>query len=428
MLHPFMGIEQWDRVGISVEESVKRLQRIAYIDRQLMRIEAGHMTARPEYEVKGSLARMLWQDAEFYDQNRNRCKQLRKSALAFEKCPDQELALLMNTTLQSGSTLDLLVALFKVVKPAQIAAIHSYMAVAQPIVDEPTLHILKHQLIDREEQMKWGIQALKVLNELASEEARKHAHKWELYLQALLRAAGGIHGEDMKQAIDPEIVLASDPFELPKQSTRDARFQTSVVKMQGMEFEDNDQGRFMQMMLARYFEMSPAEAIAAVHFSSKEAPWTYYHDTARHVWDEVRHCWFGEAALRSKGYDVYSFRNWTGWYDMTVQDFVNDEAYIHLTIAIEKAAMKYPPGKREEWEFCRDIVKDPLMTTFQDFDWADEVVHAGFGQKWIVDAIFEGDSRKAVEAAAATVAKRKIFMKRHEADTPPPESKFAGNY
>ena len=29
MLHPFMGIEHWDRVGLSVEESAKRLQRIA---------------------------------------------------------------------------------------------------------------------------------------------------------------------------------------------------------------------------------------------------------------------------------------------------------------------------------------------------------------------------------------------------------------
>ncbi|WP_426454647.1 hypothetical protein ACP26L_18200 [Paenibacillus sp. S-38] len=428
MLHPFMGIEEWDRAGISVEESSQRLQRIGYVDRQLMRMEAGHMTARPEYEIKGALARMLWQDAEFYNQLRNRCKQLRMGFVAFEKCPDPDLESLMTQALQSENTLALLVALFKVVKPAQIAAIQAYLRLAQPIVDEPTIGLLRHQLLDREEQISWGLQALKVVTEAASEEERLQARKWESYLQALLRAAGGIHGEDPKQAVAMEVVMDSKPFELPRQSTRDQRFQTTMVKLQGMRFEDSDQGRFLQMMLHRYFEMSPAEAIAYVHFASEGKPWAFYHDTARHIWDEARHAWFGEAALRSKGYDVYSFRNWTGWYDMTAQLFVQDEAYTHLTIAIEKAAMKYPPGKREEWEFCRDSVRDPLMTTFQDFDWADEVVHAGFGQRWIIEAVHGGDSRKAAEAAEATVTKRAAFMKQHESGDSPPDHRFAGGY
>lgn len=43
--------------------------------------------------------------------------------------------------------------------------------------------------------------------------------------------------------------------------------------------------------------------------------------------------------------------------------------------------MKYPIGKRGEWEFCRDAVKHPLMTTFQDFDWADEVLHVGIAKR-----------------------------------------------
>lgn len=63
-----------------------------------------------------------------------------------------------------------------------------------------------------------------------------------------------------------------------------------------------------------------------------------------------------------------------------------------------------------EWEFCRDIVKDPLRTTFQDFDWADEVVHAGFGQKWIVDAVYGGDARRAQAAADDTMTKRAAYM------------------
>jgi hypothetical protein len=120
---------------------------------------------------------------------------------------------------------------------------------------------------------------------------------------------------------------------------------------------------------------------------------------------------------------------------MTANLFEHNEAYTHLTIAIEKAAMKYPPGKREEWEFCRDIAKDALMTTFQDFDWADEVVHAGFSQRWIIDHLYQGDVAIAKAAADATMEKRARFMSSHEngensntSNSYRTNSSFAGGY
>ncbi|MBM7565292.1 hypothetical protein [Paenibacillus sacheonensis] len=414
MLRPFMEIERWDVVGMSVEESAKRLRRIAWLDRQLMRIEAGHMTARPEYEIKGALGRLTWQDADHYDQLRSRGKQLRTSPSAFDKCPDNDLAELTEQSLRSPTTLCLLVALFEVVKPAQLEAIGIYLNKAQPLVDEPTRRLLGHQLMDREAQLAWGREAIAHISGLADEAERELAARWRSWLLALLAAAGGPDGSGERKPADASLAVPAEPFALPDKSTRDGRFATSVVKMRGMAFEDDAQGRLLQMMLHRYFEMSPAEAIAYVHFAAEDKPWGFYRDTARHIWDEVRHCWFGEAALRAKGYDVYGFENWTGWYDMTSQLFEGEEAYTHLTIAIEKAGMKYPPGKREEWEFCRDIVQDPLMTTFQDFDWADEVTHAGFGQRWIVDSVFGGDPRQAQAAADATVAKRAAFMARSQ--------------
>ena len=72
------------------------------------------------------------------------------------------------------------------------------------------------------------------------------------------------------------------------------------------------------------------------------------------------------------------------------------EAYTHLTVAIELSAMKYPPGKRQEYEFCRDKAQHTLMALYQDYDWADEVLHSHFGQEWIVKGEHGGD-RRAVE-------------------------------
>ncbi|NQX67663.1 hypothetical protein HQN90_16200 [Paenibacillus alba] len=427
-MHPFMGITDWDRVGLSVEASAKRLQRIAYVDRGLMQIECGQLIARPEYEVKGALARMVWQEANHYDELRSRCKQLRMGSVAFDKCPDSGLKAMIDRTLETGSALTLLVVLFEVIKPAQIRAISSYMEQAQPLVDEPTISLLKRQLPEREEQMAWGTSAIQELSLAAAEEECELAARWKIYVNGLLGAAGGVDGTSPRTEIRAEDKVVTQPFQLPLQSTRDARFVSAVKKHKDQHFTDNEHGRFEQMMFTRFFEMSPAEGVAYVHFTTKGKPWAFYMDTARHLWDEVRHSWFGEAALRKKGYDIYAVPNWTGWYDLTAQHFELDEAYTHLTIAIEKAAMKYPPGKREEWEFCRDIAKDPLMTTFQDFDWADEVVHASFGQKWIIDEIHQGDNRAAKAAAEATVVKRLAYMKAYEEGKQAHGNPFAGGY
>ncbi|MDQ0916114.1 hypothetical protein [Paenibacillus sp. V4I5] len=402
MMKPFMEIEDWDRIGLSVAESAKRLQRIAYIDRQLMRIQAGHMIARPEYEIKGALGRMVWEDASHYDQFRNRCKQMRMSTVAFDKCPDPFLERTMIKLLDSGNTLTLLTAMFEVIKPAQIEAIQDYLSLAQPIADYPTIHMLRHQLMDRENQVQWGLEAIRAISEQTNEEERTQAENWKACMKDYLLAAGGVNGLGERKELDPTLEVASTSFELPESSTRDSRFKKTVAKFTDVTFEDSDAGRFKRMMFTRFNEMTPAEAVACVHFASEGKPWLFYYDTARHLWDEIRHSWFGEAALRIHGFNIYESANWTGWYDMTQNLFSIEEAYTHLTIAIEKSAMKYPPGKREEWEFCRDVVKDSLMTTFQDFDWADEVVHAGFGQKWVIDHQYNGDSTQAQQAADLT--------------------------
>ncbi|MBW7462436.1 hypothetical protein K0U00_51140, partial [Paenibacillus sepulcri] len=89
------------------------------------------------------------------------------STSAFDKSPGPSLDKLMDAVLDSGTTLELLSALFTVIKPAQIRAIRDYMELAQPIVDQPTLLPLLHQLIDREDEIAWGQEAIAYLSSAA---------------------------------------------------------------------------------------------------------------------------------------------------------------------------------------------------------------------------------------------------------------------
>lgn len=332
----------------------------------------------------------------------------------------------MTEALKSSTTMELLFALFRIIKPALLVAVKSYMNEAQPLVDEPSIHMLRHQLIDRERQLEWGEAAIAELSKGLSEENIRETERWAAYLDHLLNRAGRVDGTGEREEPNLSFVVEREEFILPARSTRDIRFRKATLKFEGMNLEESEQGRLRTMLYHRFFEMSPAEGIARVHFLSENKPWAFYYDTARHLWDEVRHSWFGEAALRVKGEDIYVSPNWVGWHDMAADIFNLEETYTHLTIAIEKAGMKYPPGKREEWEFCRDIVRDPLMTTFQDFDWADEVTHAGYGQKWVVDSIYGGDVRKAMEEADETVRRRQEYMDQFKGNKP--ENDFAGSY
>ena len=51
-------------------------------------------------------------------------------------------------------------------------------------------------------------------------------------------------------------------------------------------------------------------------------------------------------------------------------------------------------GKRYEWEVATES-GIPLMATIQDFDWADEVLHAAIGREWYVPQF--GSLREALD-------------------------------
>ena len=93
----------------------------------------------------------------------------------------------------------------------------------------------------------------------------------------------------------------------------------------------------------------------------------------------MRHSLFGEAAAE----DVFDDRG-----AMPLREWETEYLYKldPLTLYamlwdVESSLMKYPPGKRFEYEFCRDTAGYPLMTTLQDFDWADEVLHVNIARR-----------------------------------------------
>ena len=73
---------------------------------------------------------------------------------------------------------------------------------------------------------------------------------------------------------------------------------------------------------------------------------------------------------------------------------------------IEQSLMPADTGKRFEFEVVHGY-GDPLLSTFQDFDWADEVVHVKIGRRWIASEYESAaEARRAAERRLGAVGQR----------------------
>jgi len=413
----FAGIADAERLGLGVEANARRLHRLAYVEQHCMRVAAAHLLGTPEWEAKILLGRHLYEDAEHHQALRTRIAELRRSEASVDACPDPALDTLMDQLLRAENSAELLGGLYHVIKPALVAAYRRHLDEINPLVDYPTGRVVRQLLAEESEHVELG---QRYFDALIGPQQRAAAAGFLAHLAAFLAAAGGLAGDAPRPDASslPRPRGDGSAWRMPPYSGRDERFRSSVVKdpcIAVVERGDAAREGLEQMMWGRFHEMSPAEAVAVIMTRQQGMPWAFYRDLARHCWDEVRHASFGQAALQAEGIDITSNPNWTGFATMIQEAMTPMEAYAHLTVAIEQAAMKYPPGKRQEYEFCRDTARHALMALYQDYDWADEVNHAQFGRDWIVRHVYGGDRRAAVAGGEATVRQRYEYFRRFAA-------------
>lgn len=402
----YTGIDNVNKVGMPVDECAGYMARFAAIKQMSCMIFSAHMTHIPEWELKACAGRWLYEDARQFALLEQRLKEMRGSRSAIRKVLDYQLGDLLTEILHSPGTLELFTGMFKVLTPALLEAINIYLEDTQPLVDEPSVYLLKHWKTDEEERLAVGLRGLEVL--LQEPGADEKSKDWENHFKAFLSYAGGVPGRDEPSARPTP--RACEEYRIDREFRRDGRFKLSLPKVTPKVFEGDNLNR---MRWVRSQEMTAAEMMATVIYEWEDLPTEALVDMARHCWDEVRHSLFGQAALEDSGTPLDKVESWVGYAKHTLPA-PPVKRYSHLAIATEAKAMAYPGGKRGEWEFCRDEAKDPLMTTFQDFDWADEVNHVNYGRKWIVEHACKGNREEARKLADETVAERLAYYAQFE--------------
>src|SRR5688500_17171067 len=152
---------------------------------------------------------------------------MREPPLHLDRVPDPKLETLLDEVIRAEDSIELLVGIYRVIKPELVRAFRKHLDETNPLVDYPTCRILKSSLQEEEEMIAWGEHAIGALAQ--TPEARASAEAWETHLRASLRAAGGIPGD----------LTVPEDRPLPPPRSDGQRYEMDAVPGRDQRFVDN---------------------------------------------------------------------------------------------------------------------------------------------------------------------------------------------
>jgi hypothetical protein len=197
----------------------------------------------------------------------------------------------------------------------------------------------------------------------------------------------------------PAAPASRRPFEAPSEAARDERFINPGADTELMP-DESDYGRHTVEEFERYStEMLAAETVALVLHALPRMPWGFQYDSARHLYDEVRHCLMGFEWMRRHSLDPFTspqylhIFKWRAQFDPVMQ-------YCLLTMGNEVHAFPYRHRRVEEHQKSGDA----LSEQFVRYDIADETQHVRFGKRWLPEMLkHTGETRPLDDYVAATI-------------------------
>ncbi|HVU17228.1 MAG TPA: hypothetical protein VHD32_09885 [Candidatus Didemnitutus sp.] len=383
------------RIGFSVDTCVRRLKRHHWAFRRLHEIFIRRLTAEPVYELKMGFSLHAHYCAEHAAAWRQRVGEMRVPPLGLDQTPSTALDVFFDEIAAAPDTTALLVGIYGHAIPALEAALIAHRDGTNRLVDHPTFRICRFALIEVDEMAAFGRQCLQ---QLVSAERRRELAAWEDGLRRLLAQAGTLDGAAEAASGDPVRQFSAHPPAYDKTPRRDERFRDSYnmgVHAEAFIYDPKYPADAKTLMIyyKRLREIDVPEMMASIIAETPGKPWDYTVGMTRQLWDEARHALMGEVGFVQAGID---------WSRLVRINFTWSLALNTQLSPLERHAVLYfieqglmpKTGKRFEWE-TGVASGDAFSAMIQDYDWADEVLHAQIGREWYLKAI--GDARAAVD-------------------------------
>ena len=375
-------MDQAMKPGLSVEECVRRLKRYHYAFKRLHQIFTARITAEPAYELKMAFSLHAHLCAEHVSALRKRVGEMREPPLGLEAVPDSNLEIFFDEILGAPTTADLVLGLYGKALPALKSALENHLRDTNRLADHPSMRVCRFALLELGDMLEFGAQAIA---SLVDAPARAQAKDWLVLLDDCLAAAGGLDGTAAPRPATLQRRHSARPYHYDGVPRRDERFPdpynmgvNAEVFLYDQQFPPEP--KTLMMFYKRLREVDVPEMMASIITETPEKPWDYYRDMTRQLWDEARHAMMGEVGFANLGID---------WPKQVMINFTWSLALNTQLKPIERHAVLYfieqglmpKTGKRFEWE-VGVASHNPLSALFQDYDWADEVLHARIGRDW----------------------------------------------
>jgi hypothetical protein len=368
--------------GLSVEACVRRLKRYHYACKRLHQIFTARLTAEPLYELKMGFSLHAHLCAEHATALRKRVGEMREPPLGLDAVPDPSLGIFFDEILGAPTTEELLLGLYDKAVPALKAALEQHLRDTNLLADHPTVRVCRFALLELGDILAFGTQCLA---SLVDAPCRQRLTEWLSLLDDCLTAAGGLGGTQTTSGKPVQRQHSAKPYEYDRVPKRDERFPDPYnmgVNAEVFLYDKHfpPEPKTLMMFYKRLREVDVPEMMASIITETPGKPWEYYRDLTRQLWDEARHAMMGEAGFANLGID---------WPAKVMINYTWSLALNTQLKPIERHAVLYfieqglmpKNGKRFEWEVGL-ASRNPLAALFQDYDWADEVLHARIGRDW----------------------------------------------
>jgi hypothetical protein len=382
------------RPGLSVEACVARLKRCHYAFLRLHEILTARITAEPIYELKCGFSHHAYLCAEHVQALRTRVGEMREPPLGLEEVPHPALQVFFDDILAAPTTAAVLLGVYEKAVPALDAALARHQADTNPLADAPSVRVCRFARLELDDLLAYGCRSIACLVDAAT---RAELAPWLALLDDCLAAAGGLDGTAEPSGAPVERRYSATPYVYDPVPRRDERFRdlfNQGVNAEAFLYSPDYPARAktLMMLFKRLREIDVPEMMASIIQQTRGKPWGYYRDMSRQLWDEARHAMMGEVGFAALGVDWTGARITHNWSLRLNTECTPLER--HAVLYFIEQGLMTRTGKRYEWEVGRDS-GEPLSATFQDYDWADEVLHAALGRLWYVPQF--ADLRQALD-------------------------------
>lgn len=387
-------VEQAAKPGLGVEACVARLKRYHYAFVRLHGILTARITAEPIYELKTGCSHHAYLCAEHVQSLRTRVGEMREPPLGLEAVPHPALEVFFDEILATPSTAALLVGVYEKALPALAEALARHQVDTNILADAPSIRVCRFAALEVADMIDFGRRSIECL---VDGKTRAELTPWSQLLDRCLAAAGGLDGS--REPVNQELPrqFSANPYVYERVPQRDERFQdlfNQGVNAESFIYNPDFPARpkVLMMLYKRIREIDVPEMMASIIYETKGKSWEYYRDMTRQLWDEARHAMMGEVGFAALGVDWTQARITHNWSFRLNTECTPIER--HAVLYFIEQGLMTRTGKRYEWELGAESGV-PLSRTFQDYDWADEVLHAQIGREWYIPQI--GDWKQALD-------------------------------